>query len=378
MVNDWGRVRFNKNRNTWCVEGTFKGKRYYFSQYYTDIGPKNCETEEEAKRLQLFISSEIANGVFNPLRYKKTKPIHLKSFCKKWLEKVKPTLKHGTYKPYRAAINHWITPILGDVFLPDLNYDHYLKLWTEIDRSPKYKKNIISTLYTIMEDAKRAGYLSQVPDKIVFKGKFTIPVSDIVWIDQETQDRILDEILPEDRPLFQFIIITGVRPSEARALQKSDLNYKKGYITIRYTFTDGDGGQQLTGVKQKRDRRIPFYDDLVPILQKSSKNLTPFAFINPRTGRPYTKNINRDIWNPACKKALGHLIPLNNAGRHSWGNQMSEAGIDMETISHGLGHSNTAVTKQHYANPSMNTLKTAVNNIRRLSRSQAVRKASDT
>src|SRR5512137_193303 len=101
------------------------------------------------------------------------------------------------------------------MFLPDIRYDHYLELWTKCDNAPKYRKNILTTLYLVMEDAKRAGYIGQVPDKIVFKGKFEIPTKDIEWISQETQEKILNEMKPEDRPIFQFSFITGVRPSEA-------------------------------------------------------------------------------------------------------------------------------------------------------------------
>ena len=367
MATDWGRVHFNRQQEAWCVEGVWQGERHYFSRYQTALGAQTCKTEKEARLLQLIISSEIANGIFNPLRYKKTKPLHLKAYCEEWLEKVKPTLAWSTFKGYRAAVVHHVIPLLGDLFLPDVRYDHYLKLWTEIPKAPKYKKNIITTLYLIMEDARKAGHIVQVPDKIVFKGKFTVPTKDLVWIDVDTQERILDKMSPEDRPIFQFIFITGVRPSEARALRKKDLYPDKGYITIRKTFAPGPGGgERIKEVKQKRERRIPFYDSLKPILDSLPKTLSPFVFVNVRTGEPYNKNINRDVWDPACRKALGYLVPLNNAGRHSWGNQMSVAGVDMETISAGLGHSNTTITKKHYANPSLNTLKKAVDNIRPL------------
>jgi integrase len=377
MAQDWGRVHFNRQQKAWCVEGVFQGERHYFSRYQTALGPHTCKTDQEAKLLQLVISSEIANGVFNPLRYKKTKPLHLKAYCEEWLVKVKPTLAWSTFKGYRAAVVHWITPLLGDVFLPDLRYDHYLKLWTGIPRSPKYKKNILTTLYLIMEDARKAGYISQAPDKIVFKGKFTVPVKDLTWIDRDTQERILAELPPEDRAIFQFMFITGVRPSEARALRKKDLYPEKGYITIKKTFSPGPDGEVIKEVKQKRERRIPYYESLEPVLSGLPRSLSPYLFVNVKTGEPYSKNINRDIWDPACVKALGYLVPLNNAGRHSWGNQMSVSGVDMETISAGLGHSNTAITKKHYANPSMEALRKAVNNIRPIKNLYVIRRGDD-
>jgi site-specific recombinase XerD len=84
------------------------------------------------------------------------------------------------------------------------------------------------------------------------------------------------------------------------------------------------------------------------------------VFVNPDIGQPYTKNINRDVWNTACKAALGYVFPLNNVGRHSLANQMLEAGIDIETVSVLLRHSNTAVTKNNYARPNLKVIGGAV------------------
>jgi integrase len=371
VMANWGKVSFNKSQGAWCVKGQYQGERVYYSTYRTDVGPRTCQTEQEALLLQVIISSEMKNGNFNPLKYKRSKPLHLKKYALQWLEKIKPSVKYATYKTYRAAINNWLIPILGDVFLPDVRYDHYFKLWTDIKQSEKYRKNIITCLYAIMEDAKRAGHISQVPDKIVFKGKFTMPRKDPAWIEKETQELILQEIKPEDRPIFQFIFITGVRPSEARALQKSDIHKEQGYISIRYTMAPVEaGGEELKEVKQKKERRIPYYEALDAVIPK---NIGMFVFVNPRTGRPYTKNINRDIWAQACKDAKVK-IRLNEAGRHSYGNQLAEMGVDMETISHGLGHSTTATTKAFYANPSLNILKKAVDNMRMLKKKEEAKK----
>lgn len=355
----WGNVSYNRQQGAWCLRGTWQGQRLYFSEYYTAIGPKTCKTEHEARALQQFISGEIANGTFDPRRFKKNRPVHLKKYARKWLDQVKPTLAHGTYKAYRAAV-HWIVEIVGDVFIADLNYAHYMKIWTDVPRAPKYRKNILTTFYTLMEDARRAGDIPQCPEKIVFKGKFTIPRKKKDWINRETQCRILDHIPERHRPIFEFIILTGVRPGEARALQKSDVRKDRDEILIRFTFADVPGrGQQLKEVKQKDERALPFYNAAHDIFSRALANVSEFVFINPDTCRPYTKNINRDIWNPACL-AAGVSIKLNNAGRHSWGNQMAAKGVDFELIAKGLGHSNTNTTKAHYADPSKSVLKEAV------------------
>ena len=351
----WGSVSYNHQQRAWCLRGTWQGQRLYYSEYHTAIGPKTCATEDEAKALQSFISNEIANGTFDPRRYKKTKPVHLKKYADAWLKRIKPTIEKGTYDPYRAAIQ-WIKKIIGDVFLSDLNYNHYLKLWTEIDRSKKYRKNILTTMYVMMEDARRAGDIKQVPEKIVFKGKFAIPKKLKEGVDRPTQEKILDQIPERHRPIFRFLAITGVRPSEARALRKRDIFRERGIIKIKVAF--GRDGK-VKDVKQKEEREIPFYESLADVFSAAQRSLSEYVFINPDTGRPYTKNINRDIFNPAAKRA-GVSIKLNNFGRHSWGQQMADKGIDFNIISKGLGHSSVETTKSHYADPSMDVLRRAV------------------
>ena len=351
----WGSVSFNRQQGAWCLRGTWQGQRLYYSEYYTAIGPKTCETEHEAKLLQSFISNEIANGTFDPRRYKKTKPIHLKKYADAWLERIRPTIEKGTYDPYRAAIK-WIKEILGDVFLSDLNYNHYIKLWTEIKLSKKYRKNILTTMYAMMEDARRSGDVKQVPEKMVFKGKFSIPKKLKEGVDRSTQEKIIDQIPARHRPIFQFLAITGVRPSEARALRKKDIYRERGIIKIKVAF--GRDGK-VKEVKQKEEREIPFYEALIDVFSAAQLSISEFVFINPDTGKPYSKNINRDIFNPAAKRA-GVSIKLNNFGRHSWGQQMPDKGIDFNIISKGLGHSSVETTKSHYADPSMQVLKSAV------------------
>ena len=54
---------------------------------------------------------------------------------------------------------------------------------------------------------------------------------------------------------------------------------------------------------------------------------------------------------------------------------MSMAGLDMETVRDGLGHSNTTTTRNFYANPSLDKLKKTVDNVHGLHLSDRARKA---
>jgi integrase len=349
----WGKVAYVEQQGAWCVRGTWQGKRIFFSSYNTPLGERVCETEAEARQLQQIISHEVANGTFDPRRYRKQKPFHVATYIGEWLQTVEPTIGYATAKAYRAAAKH-ISDGLGDVFVPDLNYERILRWVNELRKELQLKtiKNYHGVLVKMLHDAQRSGHIAQMPEVVQFRGGLSVPSRDPEWLTVEQQSAVLAEIQPADRFIIRFIMATGVRPSEARALQKRDLYFQTNppYIAIRHTFAPVPGGEDLKECKQKRERRIPFYQEVADLLKEMPASLTPWAFVHPVTGRHYTKNINRDIWNPACSKALGRIVPLNNAGRHSFANQRLAAGEDIYLVSRRLGHSSVKVTESNYIN----------------------------
>ena len=360
------KVWYRKGKG-WRVGLYWQGKQYEFGTFENVSLSKYKELAEE---VALRINADIAAGTFNPLYYKTSKPLHLKNYSQKWLEQIKPLVSYPTYKDYNNSLKNYINPVLGDDYLPNINYERLIHLFNKISegvnkkkRGIKGKKNIFGCLHKLMVDARKVGHIKQLPEWIEFKGANAVPQKAIEWIDQKTQKKILEKIPKKDRFIFKFLMATGVRPSEARAFRWKDI--KEDHILIRKTFRPVKGGEELFVVKQKRERRVEMYEDLKTVLKEVPRNLTPYVFLDSRTHRPYTKNINRDYWNPACDK-VGIKINLNNACRHSFGNQLAQAGIDMHTISELMGHSNPAITKKHYATSSRKILKNVVDNVRQL------------
>jgi hypothetical protein len=103
-MSDWGKVKHNRQRNHFAVVGTWQGKRQYFSQYQSQIGPIKCETQEMAERLRTAINTDIDKGIFNPARYKRSQSLHLHKYCDTWLEEIKPNLATGTWEGYETDI----------------------------------------------------------------------------------------------------------------------------------------------------------------------------------------------------------------------------------------------------------------------------------
>ncbi len=380
----WGSIRYNKIQGAWCVSGRYQGQQLYYSGFNSEIGFQKCTSRDQAVILQSIISKEIADGKFNPLRYKRQKQHHIEKYADKWIESIKPEVSYSTWKSYRAAVTY-IKQGLGDIYIGDLSYNDIKKWINEMVLLDKHgkpqltkdaktiplhlktRKNYQGVLIRMMKDAIRNGDIAQLPEFVVWKGGRSIPAKKKEWIEKDMQHRILEKIPEPDRYIFKFLMATGVRVSEARALRWSDVYRDRGFIYIRNTFAPTTGGEILKEVKQKREREIPFYAalnewwDNIPRYLKSE-----FVFNWSKTGRPYTKNINRDVWNPACREAIGYVFPLNNAGRHSFANQLSMEGVDMKIIAKLLGHSDNGKTAEaHYADPATAVMGRIVDGVRK-------------
>lgn len=358
-MSNWGKVTFRKDRNLWGVNGNIQGKRVFISQYPTVLGLVRCESELMAFKLKEAINSDMDKGIFNINRYRVSKPLHLDQYSHTWLKNKEPEISDATNHDYKNSLKNHILPVLGYKFLPDINYDDLKTLLNSINREPKGKKNVMDCLKNLMQDSMKSGYITQMPTWVQYKGRNKITRAPIKSISASDQLKIISNIPLQHRPIFMFMMATGCRPSEARAFRKVDIF--SAWIIFAKSF---GRGEQLKNVKSEQAKPFPMTAELKQILDKAPKNLTPFIFPNPDTGRPYTKNINR-IWNKACDAANVQRINLYNATRHSFACQMLNGGIDKAQVSKLLRHSDPKMIDR-YADYEMDTLKESVDNVRRV------------
>jgi integrase len=148
------------------------------------------------------------------------------------------------------------------------------------------------------------------------------------------------KIHEEDRPIFWFMIFTGCRPSEARAFRQEDLRGDH----IMKTF---DARGNLVPVKGKKPLPFPMTESLKWVLDLAYINLTPHAFVNPRTGRPYIVSIISEIWNTARKEAGFGYLKLYNCTRHAFATLMRKGGMNKSDIKDLMRHSDMKMTDRY-------------------------------
>jgi len=352
-MNKWGKIRENKRIGRWYIDITWKGTRHHIYKIPTYAGFITCTSYENAIELRSIINSEIERNIFNPARYKEAKPLHLESYALEWLNRAKHGISKTTLHDYNNSIKNHILPYLGNKYLPDINADTLKDFYNQIQRETKGKKNVMGCLHNIMSAAYDAGHISKIPKF----PKITLPKKVILWIDKKDQNLILDKIPLQDRYIYQFMMLTGCRPSEARALRKIDIT--KSDILFRISF---DRYEQEVPIKTNIERKYPLIDILRDVLKENPDNLTPYVFVFSKTGKPYTRTTINRIWNRANKEANLPKINLYNATKHSLGCQLIDAGVDKDLVKQLFGHTSTKTTDR-YAEASQITLRNALDKV---------------
>lgn len=360
----YGRVRMNAARGHFYVALSWQGQRRYFSQIPTRGEDwLECTTKEMAEHLQREISREIDRGAFHPGRWNRQKPLRLSKWSKTWIGR-QQHIRHITMAGYLSSIANHILPALGSKFIGDISHADYEDLYNSLPLSPKSKKNVFVCLFKMVEDARRAGVITQVPERLRFDGPRSVPPHEIQWVTVETFERIMGHMPEEHRPIFRFVFLTGCRLSEARALQWRDI--KPDHIVISRTWTHGKGKAETQPPKNRKVQPIPLSDAvgaLLRFVRDGQKILSEWVFIDARYGRPYSHMLPR-IWNPACTAAGVSLKACNL--RHSFANNMLAGGVELDMVSKLLRHSSTAITQEHYGRPHLAVLKRAVDNVQRI------------
>lgn len=200
--------------------------------------------------------------------------------------------------------------------------------------SLKYIKNIMTSLEGFFNTLLKIERIERCP---AFP-EITVDRKAPKWADREVQLAVINDIHVDDRPIFTFLALQGVRPGEGCALKIKDFDFtleNESFTAVR-TFSDRKLRER---VKSKVERPRALNPVLVPMLKELCLNAHPeaFVFINRRTRKPYSNDILQRIWKKAkAKRGLG--LTLYQATRHSFASNLLKDGVDISIISKLLGH----------------------------------------
>ncbi|MDR4498447.1 MAG: site-specific integrase [Candidatus Scalindua sp.] len=340
----------------------YQGKRI---RLYSDNQGRSLCTYQRALELLNRINQEIKDHIFDASNYVKSdlQEFYVTNLLDKFLEhkltKVAPSyISH--YKRYvKIAKKYFKTKDSRDLRKLDLiNYGDHVK--AKYKFSDKTLKNCLDLFKVFLNYLKNDLEIIQtVP---AFPQIYTDSQS-TRWLTQAAQITAFNNVADEDQPIIAFLMLSGCRPGEARALKCKDVDLERQFITISATFSKSVYRQRRKGQGSK-SFVIPIHPEIFDYIKARVENNLPEAFVFTHgKGLHYSKSKINRVWNLARDKAgLDKSIRLYDATRHSFASQLANIGISSEKVSRLLGHSSTKMT-QRYIHHDIDKLKIDVNSI---------------
>ncbi|MDO8142923.1 MAG: site-specific integrase [Candidatus Brocadiales bacterium] len=231
----------------------------------------------------------------------------------------------------------------------------------KFDFSDKTIKNILDNFKTFLNYLR---YDLEIIDTVPAFPTVETPQPKTRWLTTEVQRRVFESIPEDDKPIFAFLMLSGSRPSEARALKCKDINLVQGVINISSTFSGRVYREKRKG-RNAKSVTIPIHPEVLHYIKsRVESNLSgAYLFINSKTGLYYSENKLRKIWNQVREKVnLDKSIRLYDATRHSVASQLINKGVPLLSVSRLLGHSSTKMTEK-YAHNDLGRLKIDISNL---------------
>ena len=353
MATIWKR----KDRDVWIVDfrdATGKRKREFAGT-----------TREEAEQA---LAKVIQTATDTPLDVR-DRDITLKEYGTRWLDSAQGDLASRTHRSYAQLFKRHIEPTLGRKKVRELRRRDVRQLLAT-KRQAGLGKNSIrlikATMSTILAQAVEDELLQANPALGRFRGvrQAGSSVSDVNPMTQE-QSQILTQTLtrlqveqrlsPVYAVLFSLLHGTGLRPSEARALEPGHLDLRKRILRVERA---ADLHNRVKATKTEETRLVDLSERLCVRLQEylAWLNLEAMAHGQAQPDRLFPGEANGLLDESQLRKVFKWVLRQAELPhcrvydlRHSYASALLSAGVPLLYVSKQLGHRKPTTTLKYYA-----------------------------
>lgn len=277
--------------------------------------------------------------------------------------RARPRASEETKRDYRRMFDRHVPDSIKNAPLASLTEEDAGAWVAEMlasGKSPKTVHNIHGLVSTAVAHAVRDGRL----DRNVFRGKAAGLLGssrDQVFLEREEFNILLTHVDEANRDFVEWLFMSGMRFSEATALQWREVDYTLGAVHVRRAFKARAGAGVMGTPKTQRGYRtvvMPAY--IMDRLKARDPRLAPGARFDAGEGYVFLNKNGDPIrhaafwhehWSPAVKAALDAGLqkrPRIHDLRHSHASLLLGAGVPLLSVSRRLGHSSVAVTGDVY------------------------------
>jgi len=330
-------------------------RRYYLDlpwqgqkiKLYSDQDGYPLDSFDRAARLLNHVRFEIDRGIFDPKNYVKRDLRQLQFtnyyaawFSRKQLEQERGQLSLSYLQSVRIYAHNYLMPFFQHKNIRDITAGMLEDFRNQLPPrlAPKTVANLLGIVHKIMADALRRQDIPMIPEF----PRVEVPEPQIKWITQEQQQAILDKIsCPIRKTFYLFLMKTGCRPGEARALRWEDINWKQEIVTI-HAAMDLETYRPYT--KERDVRIIPLHPTLITSVKSLPRAISGYVFT--LAGQPLGRKLVWETWRKAARKA-GIDIGCYQGTKHSLGCQLLNSGVMEEILQALFGHKDRQSTKRY-------------------------------
>jgi len=196
---------------------------------------KQFARKKEADAFATKAGYEVSQGVHTPDR----ESITVEQAGKNWLARgARENLEQSTLAMYEQHLRLHITPLLGAKRLNQLTkpmIEEYRDDLLDSGRSRAITRKILGSLSSLVKEAQRKGFVAQNVAEDVTARRSSRDKVKVVPPSKEHMRTLFAEAIkarPMDHPLLMVLIFAGLRASEVRALPWSNIDLKRGLITV--------------------------------------------------------------------------------------------------------------------------------------------------
>jgi integrase len=309
----------------------------------------------------------------NAVDYRPGRIAKLGDFSDQWERQVLQLQKPSSKKAAESHLRTYIRPWLGQVRLEELTVQRQQVFVGQLSQrvSRKTVLNVLATLSSILQTAKRWGYCCQT----INVGELALPPDEVrepVRHFAADQVRRILATAPEPfRTMFAIAAMTGLRAGEVMALQKAELDFQQRVIHVRRSAWLG----HVQTVKSKANKAPVAMPEALASLLKDylatwQENAEGLLFLNQR-GRPFSQNyvVQKKLW--PILDALSIPRCGFHAFRHCHASLLIDTGANPKVTQEQMRHSDASITLGIYGHVIGNAQREAVDKVGEMLRPDA-------
>jgi integrase len=260
-----------------------------------------------------------------------------------YLETKKTTAKH------RAWVSAYLRRLIDEsaaVMMLDLTAIRVMRWLEQFDgaRSRNAAGGVVRAWLSWAVDTGRLP-LNPIPRRLMAKANEQADRRTIKRaLTVEELDRLLtcSDIPPYRRLAYRILARTGLRWTELRRLEWSDIDLEAGWITF-----------DASKSKTKREATMPITDDLAQALRETKQNGTKVVRV------PRKETWRKDIESAKIEPDINGRLACRSCLRLTYGTHLALAGVDLRTTQKLMRHSDPKLTANVYTDPVLLDLRAA-------------------